>query len=391
MSLYAATLGQVLGKRSSGQIGTVNGYAGTAPFGQMTSSSQYNAGSGVQQLASAVGKSANYMANGAASGNAMANQSDNTHDVIIDTALPLNMLAAMNRGHGEKLVVNMKIPARTAKGSVCFSLNMGDGKRVITTLPAIRAAVSVASQVEEEAIGVDLKQMPRAAVSDIDLWQPIALEQYDSMEKLVLPLPFVKGCPGAGLLSAPVIAGEIKLKINKPGFERVATHGGGQAQKTSDEWVAGSGAVTSTLRSTILAVWTGRPGSMVDLNKPIMPSSIKKVVSTPVAFVAIPAPGVFGVAGVASSVNKAYYGASYRTAVAYMHPGYKKIIAGVAIEDAAITVVGRVLGTASTSSSTVNAQTYAEKELLPLKDRLEGKDVLGSARCIDVAINPQCT
>lgn len=382
--------GQVLGKRAdSGQLGTVTSYYGTAPFREMTRTSQnrINGNSSVNRSAGRVGGSANGMAVDA-TGNAFAGAAADKHDAVI---MPMTLVtpARADRAQGSPFIAKVTIPPLTAEGTVCFPITRSNGDREINTWPAVRTAIQVTGKVQMDGIKEKLQEMRAGGVTEAAMWSATPERaQVATMADLTFPLPMQLGAPAAGLLGWPVVAGKSNLQMTKLGIETVDTYGGGEPVKVSNEWLAGSGKTVASLESTTLAVWIGRVGAQVDFTKALTPTSVKPLVARPIAYKTVPAPGSRCCIGPATSHHESPYAASQLTAFVYRHPGTKKITTGVVLEDATIARLGHVVSTTGTANRTANAQFYAENEQLPLADRLLGKGALGSARSVAVSINP---
>ena len=383
---------QVLGKRSdSGQLGTVNSYHGTAPYFSMSgaSSSDLASNASLERMANDVGKSNNGMAIGG-TGNSVAGVHADKHNAVI-SPMTLVTPARTDRMQGSAFTKKTTISPNAAEGAVCLSIARSLDTREINTLTAIRTAFQIHGKTQVDGVKERLREMPAEGDTEAARWSTPTRVQVATMSNLTLPLPYHHGSPAAGLFGWPVVAGRLNLKMTKPNLETMDTYGGGEPVKVSNEWISGSGKTVARLDSTTLAIWFGRVDALSNLDEPLTTANVKPLTARPIAYDIVPLPGSRCSNGVASSPRESPYAISQIVAFAYVHPGTKKVIAGALLEDNTIVRLGHVVATDGATNLTTNAQFYAEKEKLPLADRLAGKDVLGSARSVSVAINPLYT
>ena len=394
MASTAANRSFVLGKRTISQTGTVTS-GGPPPSRVMANGSfTYNSNTSLDRLASSMSRTTaggpgNSMFG--ASGNALGNTLDYPHDAVVDDRVTLPLLAPLNRDPGSPLVTVEHVTANLETGSVCFSLKTDEEKRTVTTLEAVRSAVKVASDAEQKAISMDLQQTSRGGVTESSRWAATKLDQIDHLYKLTLPLRFTSGCPGQGLITSALVAGEYRPRLPHTEFTRVVMHSGGNPLSVSNAWYPGDGSDNTSIKQKIGAVWIGRFGKKPDTRSPLFTSSINPVVVRATAYSRLPDPLSACIEGVATSDNESPYGACYLTGVAYQHPGHKRTICGLAWEDAAIKTVGRFVSTSTNRSSTPSAQAMRAAESVSIKDRAMGKGRVGTSRSVGVVINPMCT
>ena len=384
----------MLGKRSIGQTGTVTSQ-GPPPSRVMANGGfTYDSNSDLDMLASSMSRTTAGGAGNAmfgATGNALANTLDYPHDAVVDDRVTLPLLAPLNRVAGSPLVTVEHVTANIETGSVCFSLRLDEEKRTVTTLEAVRSAVKVASDAEQKAISMDLKQTSRGGVTESSRWAAAKLDQINHLYGLTLPLRFTPGCPGQGLITAPYVAGEHRVRLPHTEFSRVVMHSGGNPLSVSNAWYSGDGSDNTPIKQKIGSVWIGRAGKRPNPRRPLFTSSINPLVVRATAYSRRPDPLSACIEGVATSDNESPYGACYLTGIAYQHPGYKETVCGLAWEDAAIKTVGRFVSASTNRSNTPSAQAMRVAESVSIKDRAMGKGRVGTSRSVGIVINPLCT